>query len=196
MEIRQILLRADTAANWISVNPVLGSGEVGLELDTARLKIGDGSSAWSALAYGRVDLSVSRTASAVTVGATGDDAVLLAASSTNAGVMSAADKVKLDGITTMGDVISTADTTFTGQNTFLNASGQVFGTAVATEDGLIIKGREGGSSGYRVTLRPAALSGNRELQVPDRDGVLITSDDVGTVSAAMVAAAVLDDGSY
>jgi hypothetical protein len=49
---------------------------------------------------GSTNLSFSRTATSVTVlSDTGTDAVLPVADSTNAGVMSAADKVKLDGIT-------------------------------------------------------------------------------------------------
>jgi hypothetical protein len=47
----QIKLRRDTASNWSSANPVLGSGEPGLETDTRKLKIGDGTTAWSSLAY-------------------------------------------------------------------------------------------------------------------------------------------------
>jgi hypothetical protein len=43
--------RRDTAANWTSVNPTLASGEIGFETDTLKFKIGNGSSAWSALAY-------------------------------------------------------------------------------------------------------------------------------------------------
>lgn len=46
-----IQLRRGTAAQWTSTNPVLGEGEQGLETDTLRTKIGDGSSAWSALEY-------------------------------------------------------------------------------------------------------------------------------------------------
>lgn len=51
----QIQLRHDTAANWTSANPTLASGELGIETDTLRFKIGDGSTAWSSLAYRGVD---------------------------------------------------------------------------------------------------------------------------------------------
>lgn len=44
-------LRRDTAANWTSANPTLASGEPGLETDTGKLKFGDGSTAWTSLAY-------------------------------------------------------------------------------------------------------------------------------------------------
>jgi hypothetical protein len=48
---RRIRVRRDTAANWTTVDPVLASGEHGYETDTKLFKIGDGTSAWSALAY-------------------------------------------------------------------------------------------------------------------------------------------------
>ena len=44
-------LRSDTAANWTAVNPVLLAGEIGVETDTRRYKIGDGTTAWSSLSY-------------------------------------------------------------------------------------------------------------------------------------------------
>lgn len=44
-------LRRDTAANWTSANPTLAAGEPGLETDTRKLKIGDGSTAWTSLGY-------------------------------------------------------------------------------------------------------------------------------------------------
>lgn len=47
----QIQLRRATAASWTSVNPILALGEVGLETDTYKLKVGDGTSQWSSLGY-------------------------------------------------------------------------------------------------------------------------------------------------
>jgi hypothetical protein len=47
----QIQLRNDTASNWTSANPTLAAGEVGLETNTGKLKIGTGSTAWTSLAY-------------------------------------------------------------------------------------------------------------------------------------------------
>lgn len=46
-----IKVRRDTAANWISTNPVLAAGEMGLETDTDLFKFGNGTSAWTALNY-------------------------------------------------------------------------------------------------------------------------------------------------
>jgi hypothetical protein len=50
MAIR-IQLRRDTAANWTSVNPVLANGEMGIETDTLKAKVGNGSTAWSSRPY-------------------------------------------------------------------------------------------------------------------------------------------------
>ena len=46
-----IQLRRDTASNWTSANPTLAQGELGVETDTSKIKVGDGSTAWSSLSY-------------------------------------------------------------------------------------------------------------------------------------------------
>lgn len=55
-------IRRDEAANWTSVNPTLALGEPGLETDTRRVKYGDGTSAWTSLAYSGETFSASITA--------------------------------------------------------------------------------------------------------------------------------------
>ena len=47
----KIQIRRDTASNWTSSNPTLSQGEQGYETDTGKLKIGDGSTAWTSLGY-------------------------------------------------------------------------------------------------------------------------------------------------
>lgn len=44
-------LRRGLAEVWTRNNPILQSGEPGFEMDTYRLKIGDGATAWNDLAY-------------------------------------------------------------------------------------------------------------------------------------------------
>jgi hypothetical protein len=51
--VADLRVRRDTAANWTSTNPILGSGEPGLETDTGKLKMGNGTSSWTSLAYVR-----------------------------------------------------------------------------------------------------------------------------------------------
>lgn len=46
-----IQLRRDTAADWTSNNPTLANGEPGIETDTGKWKVGDGSTVWISLGY-------------------------------------------------------------------------------------------------------------------------------------------------
>jgi hypothetical protein len=46
-----IQIRRGSNSEWVSANPTLVSGEPAFETDTSRLKIGDGSTAWSGLNY-------------------------------------------------------------------------------------------------------------------------------------------------
>jgi len=50
----QIQFRRGTAAEWTAANTVLAEGELGLETDTTYYKIGNGSTAWTSLAYGSI----------------------------------------------------------------------------------------------------------------------------------------------
>jgi hypothetical protein len=47
--------RRGTAAEWVSANPVLSSGEIGFETDTKKFKIGNGSLNWNSLPYPLAD---------------------------------------------------------------------------------------------------------------------------------------------
>ena len=47
----RIQLRNDVAATWETKNPVLLKGEMGVETDTRKIKIGDGETAWNDLSY-------------------------------------------------------------------------------------------------------------------------------------------------
>jgi len=49
--------RRGTAAQWTAANPTLAAGEIGFETDTNKFKVGNGSSAWTSLAY-FVDASI------------------------------------------------------------------------------------------------------------------------------------------
>ena len=47
----QIQYRRGTAAEWTAANPTLAVGEPGYETDTAKFKVGTGSTAWTSLTY-------------------------------------------------------------------------------------------------------------------------------------------------
>jgi len=74
---------------------------------------------------------------------------------------------------------------FTGANTFTNATGQVFRQA-ATQDGIILNGRAGGTSSYSVTFTPTTLTASRTLTLPDVAGTVVTTGDTGSVTSTMI----------
>ena len=58
----RIQLRRGGAQEWANANSILAQGELGIEIDTGRIKIGDGITPWNSLRYERPLESVSSTA--------------------------------------------------------------------------------------------------------------------------------------
>jgi hypothetical protein len=94
------------------------------------------------------------------------------------------DYVKVSTSTGTGDVTAAGNNAFTGANTFYNATGQTFGTGTSTQDGIIIAGRAGGSSSYRVTLTPTTLTASRTLTLPNVTDTVATIGTAQTFTAA------------
>ena len=95
----------------------------------------------------------------------------------------AADYVLVGSASGAGDVTLSGNNAFTGANTFYNATGQTFAPA-STNDGIIVLGRAGGSSSYRVTLSPTTLSASRTLTLPDATDTVATIGTAQTFTAA------------
>ena len=118
-----IQIRRDTAALWTTHNPILAAGEFGYENDTAKIKIGDGTTTWTSLGYYVIE-GVTSTAEELNI--------LDGVTSTTAELN------KLDGVTvTTAELNSVtakspiASPTFTGA---VNASGtlQLAGTTITS----------------------------------------------------------------
>ena len=54
MPFIRLEFRRDTGINWTTSNPILASGEIGINTDTYQFKIGDGIKVWSLLPYGGI----------------------------------------------------------------------------------------------------------------------------------------------
>lgn len=65
--------------------------------------------------------------------------------------------------------------------------GSVLARAAATQDGIEIRGRAGGTSNWEVILTPATLSADRTITFPNVSGTVITTGDTGTVTSTMIA---------
>ena len=49
--ILRIISRNDSSSRWAEVNPILMAGEIGVENDTGKLKVGNGETSWNELSY-------------------------------------------------------------------------------------------------------------------------------------------------
>jgi hypothetical protein len=65
--------------------------------------------------------------------------------------------------------------------------GGVLARAAATQDGVEIRGRAGGTGNWEVILTPATLSADQTLTLPNTTGTVVTTGDTGTVTSTMIA---------
>ena len=124
------------------------------------------------------------TGGAVTLKASGQTGISIAVGESAYAVFNGTDYVKVASTTSGGDVTAAGNNAFTGANTFYNATGQIFGTATSTQDGIKLTGRAGGSSSYRVTLTPATLASSTTLTLPNVNDTLATIGTAQTFTAA------------
>jgi len=145
-----IKLRRDTAANWASVNPTLADGELGIDLTNDKIKIGDGSSTWTALPY------AADTPTEVTTKANNAQS---AAESTASGYVSThAALTQSHGVTTGAIVGTDATQTLTNKtidgnsNTLTVLNSQTTATDSATPSTIVLRDGSGNTAVNQVTL--------------------------------------------
>lgn len=93
----QLLLRHDTASNWTLANPTLAAGEVGIETDTHKIKVGDGSTAWADLAYASDEAKHAASADEATHATSADTATSAESASKVVNALTISDDQTYDG---------------------------------------------------------------------------------------------------
>jgi hypothetical protein len=68
--------------------------------------------------------------------------------------------------------------------------GGLLARAAATQDGIEIRGRAGGTGNWEVILTPTTLSADRTLTAPDVSGTIVTTGDTGSVTNTMLAGSI------
>lgn len=181
-----IQLRRDTAANWTSVNPVLNAGELGFETDTGKLKIGDGSTAWTSLTYVTDPSKV--TGTAVTQADTGTVTSTMIADGTilNADINTSAaiDASKISGTAA---VLGSANAFTVGGHT-------ITAEAIGVKP-LVINGATGQTANLQEWLNPAGAtasaylgsSGRLSLRTTNTSAILnVNTGGGGTTIGAII----------
>lgn len=81
-----------------------------------------------------------------------------------------------------GGISLSANNAFTGANTFTNSTGQIFRQA-ATQDGVLLRGRAGGTSSYTSEVVPTTLTASRTITLPDANGTVALLGTAQTFTA-------------
>lgn len=138
--VTQIQARRGTAAQWTSANPTLAAGEWGYETDTGKVKIGNGSTAWSSLGY--------------TGAATGTVTSITAGTGLSGGTITGSGTIAIDTATTVD--LSTAQTltnkTLTAPivNLGFNAQTGTTYTFVLTDNGKLVTASNASAQTYSI----------------------------------------------
>jgi hypothetical protein len=158
----QIQLRRGDAADWTSTNPILAEGEVGVEIDTLKLKVGNGTDNWNTLPYFGSAGTVT-SVGALTLGTSGTDLSSTVANGTTTPVITL--NVPTASASNRG-VLSSADwTTFNNKGNGTVTS--VTGTSPVNSSGGATPAISL-ASGYGDTLNPyASKTANYVLASPD-----------------------------
>jgi Major tropism determinant N-terminal domain len=132
-----IQIRRGSASNWSTVNPVLSQGELALENDTRKLKVGDGSTAWNALQYVRFDGGDIDSQAASLQTAVGSDVQVEAfvQSGSNVGVGLNFPSVQGSGTTTVIKLTSPGNPSLPGNFSLNNSFGSYSINTTATFSG-------------------------------------------------------------
>lgn len=164
-----IQVKRGTASAWTSANTVLAAGEVGFETDTKKMKVGDGSTAWTSLGYTVTDGDITGvTAGSGLTGGGSSGAVTLAIDSTVA---------TLTGTQTLTN--KTIDLT---NNTFSGTTSQ-FNTSLSDGDFTTLAGSE---TLTNKTLTSPAITGgtlvNTVIRGLEEDVNVVASAATGTIN--------------
>jgi hypothetical protein len=185
MSTVRIQVRRGTASEWTSANPTLAAGEMGVETDTRKIKVGTGSTAWTSLAYiasdapGITEIAQDAIDSALSMGAgltksynDGTNTISLNIDSSVVALKSYVD----DQITALNNA---ADAAYVLLADVGNAGGpaklDVDGNLLVPKSSIILEGSS--ADAWETTLTVTNPTADRTITLPNATGtVALTSD--------------------
>ena len=178
-----IQVRRGTASQWTTANPTLAAGEIGFESDTNKIKIGNGSTAWSSLSYAAGGNQFET--SIVFEGATADsyETTLTATDPTADRTITLPDAtgtvVLADG---SGNVTVSGNLTVSGTTTTVNS------TEITVQNALTFEGTT--ADAFETTLTVVDPTADRTITFPDATGTVALLDTAQTLTNKTLASAV------
>lgn len=201
MPLIRFQLRRGTAAEWASVNPVLASGEPGVETDTGQQKLGDGVSTWAALPYvtagwqGVQDALQARTDAQAAAGTAAGQATAAAQQATLAagqvtlaagqvalatGAKTGAESAKTGALTAKADAEAAlvSATTQAGLATAAKTGAESARTGALTAKADAEAARDAAGAFYGTTVQVGAVDVNGDLILTRTNGVQVNAGHV------------------
>ena len=164
-----IQLRRGTAVEWVGSNPILAEGEIGVETDTKKLKVGDGLTVWLSLPYITLTPAAAANLYAPIANPTFTGTV--------AGITkSMVDLGNVDNTTDANKPVSTA--TQTALDLKASLSSPTFTGTVALDTGVTLVFEGATANAFETTLAATDPTADRTLTLPDVTGTLATQDYV------------------
>lgn len=159
-----IQVKRGTAASWTSANTVLAAGEIGYETDTGKMKVGNGSTAWTSLGYTVTDGDITGVTAGTGLSGGGNSGAVTLSLSTPVSVANGG-----TGITSFGTGVATA----LGQN--VTGSGSIVLGSSPTVTGLIYT---------QTLLTPTFTTNAYTLVLGDQGDILLASNGAtaGTIN--------------
>ena len=207
----RIQLRRDTAANWISNNPTLREGEIGIETDTLKMKVGNGSSTWTQITnYANVvpsnlNTTLNGYVEVTDIGAENGVAGLNGLQN----LLIPNDSIIFEGATDDGyeTTLTVTDPTADRTITFPDSTGTVaLAENVAALSGATFTGNiavptaitfEGATAdSYETIIQVTDPTADRTITIPNVSGTVVTTGDTASVSNTMLANSAVTINGY
>jgi hypothetical protein len=182
--------RRDTSSAWTSANPTLAAGEIGLETNTAKWKMGDGVTAWNSLAYAYSAGAQGTTGTQGTNGATGAQGTTGIQGTTGAqGQVGQQGITGTQGITGPQGITGTTGAAGGGISGFNAQTGTTYTLVIGDLNKLVTASN---ASAITVTVPPSVFSANDVVnlqqigagQVTFAQGSGVTISSTGATSTA------------
>lgn len=189
----QLQLRRDVAADWTSVNPILAEGEMGVEVDTLKIKVGDGIQVWVDLPYISGDTATTSDTTNALNTTTNPVNVSLALAPTVGMVLMATDATHATW-QTLGDAnhfhsrLDSPDGTSYAPALSVDNNGQIF-SGTTTPDASIHHARPNNVSTIFQNLATGGAQNDSYVEITEYIGY--ASDDTSEIVFASVAANML-----